>query len=656
MSLTPWLPTVKTIKDGETVEQATVNPVIYQLTQREQHLYEKFEEMSGKSVLISFNQPIHPNETISADELSLVYFKSDDLGAGIAKCITGFTSSTSSSMYSPSNSNYVFGLIKRYYSQTNTVDLFTEGLCELEIDIDDATYGLLQKNGNSVEPFRVGPYYLSRKSPGKITSDPAGIPVYVGYAITKRLFLLHTNVDEFSQFFINYRYHLLDLVAGTPVLANNTWSINNTDLTQVGWISAAAAIAAGKIAPTGAKFFYNLPTVAQISADSRLTAAQKEEAQELKAQLPPVPANFVQLFVDGTLVRYNDSLDTAGYYSINNYGVWWHTEENGKQPWTQAGSTKNVFLAFAKFNPALRTQLVSSLAPYNLSSNRSDNFIQLVSKDNTSIGASTGDLLLKVIAPVNKLGFNAPSFTYPTTQTSEYTAGRAIANFEYSPADGAFKAAVTPVVARLEGANDISVTPQLDNAGNPTGVWTVSYLSDSVTGQVDSIEPINTRLEFRGLSSYLKLPIPSSTPYGMIGKIVLPKGYPNNQKLSLIFMLFGDAAYGATATARKVALNLEYSVVSMKNGATESSYTNVNMNTFSPTVNPVEFSMTAPSTAYSQYDAVKIVHADLAIPASYIREDSVVNFKIMRVATASSTDSYLGNVGLLGTYWSISNN
>jgi hypothetical protein len=103
MPITPWVPAVRTIKDGEDVSQATVNKPLNQLIQREQHLYEKFEELLGKSVLISYNQEVHPDERVGnspiiSGELNVVYFKADSAGNGLYRAKAGFSSSNSQSM------------------------------------------------------------------------------------------------------------------------------------------------------------------------------------------------------------------------------------------------------------------------------------------------------------------------------------------------------------------------------------------------------------------------------------------------------------------------------------------------------------------------------------------------------------------------------
>jgi hypothetical protein len=688
MSLTPWLPLVRRIKDGETVDQATVNVPIDQLTQREQHLYEKFNEISGKSVLLAFAQPIHPEEIphILPNALTIVYYRNDSQGTGLSRSITGFSSSQSSSMFSPKDSNYSFGITKMVYQSSNTADLYIEGLCEFDVALDDPVRGILQ----SGEVFAIGPYFLSAKSPGKITRDPAGIPVYVGYAISKTKFLLHTNVDEFSQFFINYRYHLLDRVAGTPQKSNlDIWTISNSNTSKLGWVAAGDS---GNPVPEGAVFFYNIPnTSEELEADTELEDYERAEALELRRDLPPVPANFIQLYTNGTLERYNNDYDPDGTFSVNEYGIWWFKNRDGEQPWSSAylgpiltktwGEIKTaledyrmrMFVSFSKFNPALRTQLVRSLSPFDSVDdatgdyvNRPSNFIKFYNKDVPSETSPTGELLVDITPEFDLYGYrpssattDAEDFTYPASpRTSSYTANRAVAALKYHKSDGTFKAVITPVVSAIEGRNGISVTEKTPNSG----AYIIDYTSKGLIGQVDSIEPINSRLEFIGLTSYIKLPPPSTTPYGLIGKILVPRGYVSSRPLKLTFHLFGDKDIALNSSYRSVAFQFEYSAVATANNLLSSNYTLVNSNKYSPSVNPVEFALVSGSAnpnSYTAFTAMKISDDAFTIPASFVREDSIINFKISRVSTALAPNSYAGNltgggnIGLLGIYWEI---
>jgi hypothetical protein len=665
MSLTPWLPTIRKIRDGEPVEQAVVNVPLEQLTQRDQHLYEKFLEISGKSALIALEQPLHSSEEFQSDQLHLVYYKQTQDGeSGLAKAYAGFASASSSSFFKPGNSSYIFGIVKTIYTQAAVADVYLEGLCELDTSIDDPDKGLIQKISGVVEPFQVGPYYLSANNPGKITRNPAGIPVYVGYALSKKRFLLHTSTDEFSQFFINFRFHLLDRVAGKALKTNGVWSITATDSATAGWIPATNLL--GK--PEGALFYYNIPNQTVINNDTTLEDFEKAEAIELSKQLPPIPANFIQFFINGSLIRYRDFYDTDGSYSLNEYGLWWYKNAEGEQPWSdeyptdtfptnwisqikpsleEASARKRLFTSFSKFNPALRTQLVSSLKPFNTpNTDMSSNFIKFYNSDNLTNPAATGDLYVSIDPKFSRFGYiNSAETDFPEPNLN-YTAGKSTADIRYSKQTGKFELLFTPVVSKLVGVNGIDVMDTGD------GVWSVGYQSQSIIGQLDSIEPINARLEFLGLTSYLKLPYPTNTPYGYIGKIVLPANFTTGRDLRIVMQIFGDTAVEENSTQRKIALKIQYSVAAAANVTGDRINTSITPSSY--TLNDAEITVTPTDTGtYTAYTTVKIDSPSLVIPATHIQADSVVSFKITRALTSSPLIGYQGAIGVLTTYWEI---
>ena len=704
MSVTPWVPTVQLIQDGQAVEQAVVNVPLEQLIQRDQHLYDEFAELQGKSVLISFGTPIYPGDLIGdnpiqAGQSSVVYFRQDGGGSGISRAQTGFSSSSTSSMFAPNDSNYVFGIIKSV-NPDNTVDCFISGICELLTPIDDPTNGLLEVsrdlNGNPVtEPFRVGPYYLSRKLPGKLTANPDGIPVYVGYAVSPTVFLLQPSVDEFSQFFINYRYNILDRPVYPPVLTQNgtTWSIptpagNPNNPGRLGWIAATQENLPGytiPLSPAGvpAKFFYHIPKDLNTTSPDKnvLNADEIVEANELGKLLPPVPSNFVEIMSNGVVQRYADVYSPDGIYSIDDYGIWWYADQAGLQPWaddilsqgpwdateweTYKGSNfrrPRLFISFAKFNPALRTQLVSSLRPFAASSN----FISFYLKDNPDISSPTGDLLVKItpqFIPAGETPTLTNNTTLPTdipntyvnsqyTTSDSYTAGSAVADLKYDQGLGKFVKVVTPVVAKLTGGGGISVSP----IPNQPGGYNISYLTNGVYGLVDSIEPINSRLEFRGLNSYIRIPYasPVTVPYGLIGKVVLSKNAINHVPLNLVFQVFGNQTYTAGSNNTALTFIFEYSATSAQNGAAPSSQKALNNLVGLASAGTQTVTLNMPTAGgYNAYTPINL-EGVLTVPAEYIAEDTVINFKIVRNLSGAGND-YTGDIGILGIYWGVTN-
>jgi hypothetical protein len=220
-----------------------------------------------------------------------------------------------------------------------------------------------------------------------------------------------------------------------------------------------------------------------------------------------------------------------------------------------------MFASFSKFNPALRTQLVSSLVGFNTDTNKSANFIKFYSADNVNQTAGTGDLLVDIIAPVHAVGYKAnvvdpqditDNFVYPgeatpqeAARSSTFSSNRAVAALKYSKKDGALKVALTPVVSGLEGSGGITITK--DPA---TGNHTIGYLSEGYTGYVDSIEPINARLEFRGLTSYIKLPIANNKSY-----------IYENKKINKLFISRIKKDYNGIIDETTLMLNIEDSLM-----------------------------------------------------------------------------------------------
>ena len=662
--MTSWIPTVKKIIDGSAVEAAVVNTSLDQLIQRDQYLYDRLLEYLNSSSLVAFEQPIHPSEIptyITDGKLNLVYYRKDDAGEGVSRAITGFTSTQSSSMYTPKNSNYSLGIVHSVTAQ-NTANVFISGLCTLPVAIDDSSYGLLEPG----QTFKVGPYYVSRVYPGKLTSDPAGIPSYVGYAVSKYKFLLNPSVEEFSQFFINYRYNILDKPAAQPTLSDGVWTLStsNNSANVLGWISVDSPLLEGYVVPEEAKYFYYIPI--NPGTDEQLTEAEVTEATELSGVLPPIPSNFIQFSVNGVIQAYRDSHYTDGLYTTDQYGLWWFDDTDGNQPWLSTATASNwsqikstnsiyrprMFVSCSKFNPALRTQLVSSITAYNDSDNNSAEFISFYNNSDKSIEASTGDIAVKVNPQFVDKGFSdTTEFAFPGVTTESYTSDRAIANLKFNQVTGKFERVMTPVVSKLTGLGNIKVN---EVTGTP-GAYTISQNSVGQTGVLDSMEPINSRLEFMGLHSYIRLPFsnPVTTPYGLIGKIVLPKDFPTGYGVALNIHWFGFIT--SSSTTNNVYFNFDYSTSTSAN--TDNTLTGNQIISQSTNINsnPVILDISSGSGAYTTSNKVyKVMDTEkLVIPSSYITEDTIVNFRLLRALPQGASSPYAGDIGILDIYWTL---
>jgi hypothetical protein len=295
---------------------------------------------------------------------------------------------------------------------------------------------------------------------------------------------------------------------------------------------------------------------------------------------------------------------------------------------------------------------VSSLRPHvSVGSEDNSQLVKFYLKESPSKLSPTGDLVVKITPQFVDKG-RLTTFTTPTTLTDSYTAGRALADVSYDAPSGKFTKTVTPVVSELVGLGGLSVS-EID-PGSGDGRYSVSYLADGAYGAIDSMEPINSRLEFRGVHSYIKLPFsnPVTIPYGLIGKILLPKKTINNVPLKLVLQVFGNLDCLASSVDRGITFNLEYSVSTAQNSAAPVDLKNRNkyisplaQGTARTTIN-----ISAAGTTYEAYSAVNLDGA-LVIPSEYIGEDSVVNFKLLRSFSANS--NYVGDIGVTAIYWAI---
>jgi hypothetical protein len=733
MPSTPWVPQVSLVVDGQTqVSAEDVNPILEQLIQREQYLYEKFADANDLSVLTAFGQQIHPDEvennTITAGLLQIGYFANDADGVGVKRAITSLSTSPTTSTFAPNNSSYPFGIISTVYAD-NTVDLWIQGLATLPTNIDDPTNGMLDFVATGTpETFRVGPYYLSQKTPGKITANPSGVNVLVGYALSKTLFLLNPSVNQLSQLFINFRFNMLDRPTAVPVLTTDTWTIPNSNMARLGWVDVNWLLAnnpsalSGYTVPAGAQFFYNIPaafttdegdnaatdgvangTTTFTSASANFTSPlignyitivgkgkytivgvnsthsltldgivatgtalhysvssvsvnEETEQTDLFKALPPQPADFSILTVNGVQQGFRDDYNPTGIYSIDQYGIWWFYNAADTQPWSSdlasgwapanwptnkgADDTRpHLFINFIKFNPSFKNLIVSSLAPYVDDTNNTSASITFV--DKTTLQPSTsGDLLLKF----------APQFNANVTPTS---AASAVSDFLFDSVSGKFTKTIVPVVSSIAGApnSGILVTPSTTNPGQ----FIISYQAAGISGQVYDMQPQGAEMDFFGNSShtYLKFPnIGVPRTYGVVGKIILPEYFPAQQQMYIVLHLIGST--NASGANINIGWYFSYNVSTVINGAAPPAVLTANSTgsnaILSTDSTPTLVTTPLPSN-YVANQAYKIKTAGLSIPMANIGPDSVVNFRLTRSILGSN--NYAGDVGLLAAYWSI---
>ena len=311
-------------------------------------MYEKFNSFENKSVLIAYDQPILPPaselEPLTVKKNSVVFYDQELRGEtyveGLSPALVDFASSSlNSTAYTPANSAYSFGIVKSVNEADELADVFVLGLVEFEENMDGGDDPIIQSDEilDEEDNFEPGPFFLSRTEAGKITRNPGGVAIYIGYAVSRTKLVLSPDVSEFNQFFTAYRFNLLDRPCNKPAYdEEDGWSLSGVaadSIERVGWVPATEDyVPEGIIIPEGAKFFYNIPSNTLVDLDTGIDELTRDEQKDLAAVLPPNPVNFTLLIVNG-IVQANIDLDSYGSYSLTEAGIWWHSNIDGHQPW-----------------------------------------------------------------------------------------------------------------------------------------------------------------------------------------------------------------------------------------------------------------------------------------------------------------------------------
>jgi len=647
--VTPWVPTVRNISNGEDVSAETINPTISQLTQRDQHLFERIQSFANKSVLIAFDIPIHPDYLGQVTENQPVYYFSDSNGEGLAPAQAAYTSSNNS-LFNPSASTFAVGIVSQVKS-TNKADVFTLGLITYDKEIGDGTNDTIPLL-RSGESFQSGPLYLTRSVAGRLTSNPGGLAVFMGLALDSKQFLVSPNVESLNQFFVQYRISVFDKPAGVANLSGGTWSITYTTPAEegnVGWIPAADSGAPTSLIPTNAKFFYRIPN--GTLTDPGLTSDELEQAQTLREVWPPAPTTFATLVMNGVIQKSYQADTGEGSYTINEYGLWWMTDNEGEVPWSDQidgadpawGPAKTLrgevftrpvmVLDFVRYNPELAQSLVTTLTPFSdESTNNTANSVSI--QDAAGNPAEKGDLFFKLDIQSSQI---TPTGTPPVTLPGPATGwtngltllrNQALKDVRYNPKTGKLEKVSGPVISDIQGAGGVAVT--VDSAG----IATITFNAGGISGSTDAIEPINARLEFFGLHSYFVMRPSADLRTGLIGKIVLPATLSGNDlALSLV-----GVPKTTFASSSALSFNFSYAV-----GRNEEVIANVS------TSSSVSFS---PDSAVAANTQSTWIADTFVIPADQLSPNAIVNFKLER-NDALVTPAYTGDFGIIAINWSL---
>lgn len=615
---TSWIPVVTQIENiVDSVSAEDVNPILAQYTQRTQYLYEQITTVQSGSVLVALNQQISQDPGLTAPVVGDVVYWVGGTYPGLAKANAIFSASATSGSYLPDNNSFPFGIVKAVSG--GFVDVYVSGLAPIDITSS------LQTG----ETFRVGPYYLSRTEKGKVTANPGGVVVYVGYAKDITGFLINPSVRELLQIYLAYNFDLLDRPAGVPTLGSGTWTIVN-DVTKLGWISTDG----DTFAPAGSYFKYNIP--ADLDADTALTEYDRNVATALRSAFPPQPFNSSVLTNNGVIVKYNSTAGDDGVYVIQITGIYWLSNADGEQPWAsdiQSGFSvpgtwtpadwddwkgsdylrDKMVLYFNKLNPDIRESIVTSLQP------KTGSAVKFYDAANPTEEASTGDLLADISVDVS-------------TTTIETEVGTAVKNIVKT--SSGLEQQKGDVVTAVTSDGSITVTLLVDGS---------VFLSSSLNGlggEVTSIDPYNCDLDgyptiTSGLHRFVKLANPATRSTGLIGKFILPNIIPASTTLKFSLMLVGSSA---ETIVKNIGILFSYQVSAISS-------------VLSSTVTSVAaFDVPTPAATYTAYTLWKTQPASLVIPAASFAGGYAINFRIIR--TVGSSNPYTGDVGVVGVTWS----
>jgi hypothetical protein len=641
-----WNANVPVYVDGVSeVEAETLNAVNSALAGRDQYLFEMLSGQSDKTVLLSYNQPMG---AIMAPGTP-VFFDTSSGHAVLKPAKSGYKSEPAERL-APEQSAFVFGIVKQIYegqpqNPTPEVpaygDIYIRGL--IQDDNIDFSVILDSTSLESISTLTPCPLYLSAAEPGKLTIYPSGAAIFIGYYIGNNSLVLAPNIDSLNQLYFNHRLFLRPACAGSPKdNLDGTFTIDHegssasADMaTMVGWVSATDANSVlGITIPAGAKFYYNVPSDAEIEnapthdddpTGYYLSDTERQDAKLLKKALPAHPAAYTMVFMNGVLQNECNEDHAAGSYKITSDGIWWmlnEVSENGRYvPWSDDAEEVNIQLIITKLNPDFSSTLVTSLD----STSPAIRIIGNKGQDSTS-----GDLQIKLMLPI-----------VPVNVTGS---GWAVQDLGFDYQTGITTPQITPVI------NTISAGPGL-SCTQSDGKAVITLSSYILGGEVTDIEPEECDFVFKGLHSYLRIKDPVvNQRIGFVGKFRIPNNIPSGIPLSIKLDCFADVA-SSTGLSNLATFVFEYAIsndlTSLSTAKTSITVPPILGSYFHPVVsgNPTYLTQT---TLYKTTGGIPF----FTIPSTNYSGGAYINFRIARTKI-TNTSTYSHPLGILGVNWVI---
>ena len=213
---------VNGIADGENVDAATLNRPTYQLVERTNFLKQQISSLTESGIVETMrilSAPLLTSGALAPVVGDVVYL---DATTGLyTKAVSGVGTAD---IFSASNTSYAVGIVISVSGTTGTIVTF--GRQALATGGSPWALASLLESG---EAFRSGPYYLSALEPGKITANPSGPAIYIGYFTEDTsnpgyggFALLSPQYKDLAQSHIHRDYPLYAQPAGTQAISGPT--------------------------------------------------------------------------------------------------------------------------------------------------------------------------------------------------------------------------------------------------------------------------------------------------------------------------------------------------------------------------------------------------------------------------------------------------
>jgi len=209
-------------QNNENVEEEILNRPIYELVERTNYLYARLQELAGLGTFESVRVTNVPlvSEGDNAPAVGDFVYLEESLGQYAKAQATP----SAVDAFAAANSAYALGLLVSISEGTGTVVLYgKEALATSGAGWD------LSEMLEEGELFTNGPYYLSPIEAGKITANPAGPAIYLGYIIEDPdnlgyggYIMLSPQYKDMAEAHVHRAYPLYAQPAGTQVVSGMT--------------------------------------------------------------------------------------------------------------------------------------------------------------------------------------------------------------------------------------------------------------------------------------------------------------------------------------------------------------------------------------------------------------------------------------------------